>query len=151
MRSGPRSTVTVADGPAGVLDDVRQCLLDEPVDDRLDVPVGAGLVAFEAERDRHARLFLERSRQPPQRRAEAQIVQHGRPEHARELTHLGEARLGQLPGGRGVARQRPVPLGDPLLEQDELDAQRGQRLADAVVEVAGDARPFFLLKSQHPP
>ena len=80
-----------------------------------------------------------------ERTDQAEVVQHAGAQPARDAAHLVQAaaggllRLAQL-GAQGLGRQ----VGGPL----EFEQDRGQALADLVVQFLGDAAPLGLLRRQ---
>ena len=89
-------------------------------------------------------------RLPLQRRLQAQIVQQRRPQQHRNVAHRLDRLLGQQAGflqtgfrGGGLRPQREKGARD-------RQAQRGQRLADLVVQLARKAGAFVFLDLEQP-
>ena len=77
-----------------------------------------------------------------QRRQQAVVVEHGRPELARQREQLLHRLAGQALGLVQLAPQRPRRVLDRGLEPQR---DRGQRLVDLVVKVLGDPPALALL------
>ena len=127
-----------------VLDDVRERLLHDPVERRLDLGRQPRLAERRMEVDANVRLLRERIGQPLERRHEAEVVEHGRAKLDREAADVLERAHDLLPqlgqGGAGrVVRER-------LLERLQPEQDRGQRLPRLVVELAREPLTLQLLR-----
>ena len=74
----------------GVLDDVRERLLDDPVENGLDLAREPGLGQARLEVRRDAGLLGEGTREPVERRHEAEVVERFRTQLDREPAHILE-------------------------------------------------------------
>ena len=118
----------------GVLHDVRQRLLHEPVERRLDLGRQALAAEIRLDLGRDAASLGERLAEPLERGGEAEVVQRGRPQLDREPPHVLERaddQLSQL--GLGL-----LGLVVRLRRADSLQSEedRGERLAGLVVVYA---------------
>ena len=130
-----------------VLDDVRQRLLHDPIERRLDVvrePVAdAGL-----ELDPHSRLLGEGLAQALERGDEPEVVQRLRAQLHREPADVVE-RLDDLLA-HGGERRGPLLVGPRLLDGLQTEQHRRQLLPGLVVELARQPAPLELLRLDHP-
>ena len=128
-----------------VADDVRQRLLRDAVDDELGIRAELRQLRIERAPDDEAGALLDAVAQVAKRRHEPELVEHLRPQPAREPANALERLLGgverarELVGQRGRCRPR---------EPVDLEQQRGQPLADLVVQLGGHAPALGLLGDQ---
>src|SRR6478736_119339 len=135
----------------GVLGDVGEPLLDDAVEDnfalRVELLGVLGLGGVEAHGE--AGALAEALHVVAQRRQQTQVIEHRRPELARELVDVAHRLLDQVLGfaeaARGVRRDRL----EGGAEDGEIHVDGGQRLADLVVQVAADALAFVFLDLEH--
>ena len=124
-----------------MLGHVRQRLLRDPEQHRVEQLRQFARLAGHAHRDRHRAALVELARQVLERGRQPQGVEQGRPQPVREPADLGQAgiealqRAGQQRGRAGLLRRFDQQLG------------RHQRLADAVVQLAREVGPLFLLRA----
>ena len=128
---------------AGVLDDVRQRLLDDAVEGGLDFAREPLLAELRLQVDPEPRLLAERGGEPLDRRHEAEVVERGRAQLDRERAHVLQRRDDELAHGRDRGARLVAP--DRLLERLQPEQDRGERLAGLVVELAGEPAPLELL------
>jgi hypothetical protein len=76
---------------------------------------------------------------------QAQIVQHGGTQQQRHVAHHVDAALGQFADGLHVAAQLGV-AGRDGSQIAQFHQKRAQRLADFIVQFAGDGAAFLLLR-----
>jgi tRNA A37 threonylcarbamoyltransferase TsaD len=95
--------------------------------------------------DGHAGAFGDLARLPLQGGHQAQIVQHGGTQQQRHVAHHVDAALGELADGLHVAAQFGV-AGRDGSQIAQFHQQRAQRLADFVVQLAGDGAALLLLR-----
>ena len=128
-----------------MLDDVRQRLLHEPVQRRLDLGREA-TVALKVgdELDRHAGLLREVVRQPLERGDEAEVVERRRAELDRETADVLERRADELPHLADGRLERRLVVH--VLEAAQAEEDRRERLAGLVVQLAGEAAALELLR-----
>src|SRR5262249_25672347 len=127
----------------GVLDDVRQRLLDNAKEGGLDLAGQPLDLRRRFQLDADSGRLLERLGETLERRHEAEVLEHLRPKLEREPTHVLERRddaLAQL--GRSLPC-RLAALG--LLDRLQTEKDRRQRLARLVVELAREAAALELL------
>ena len=127
---------------AGVLDDVRHRLLDDPVQRRLD-RLGQPHVADPRLDVNLDSALADRLGETLDRRNEPEVVERARAQLHREPAHVLERRDDLLPEGddrlaRLAARR--------LLERLEPEQDRRQRLAGLVVQLAREALALELLR-----
>ena len=127
----------------GVLDDVRQRLLHDPIESRLDV-ARQPAVELRLEVDAHSRLLGEGVAQPLQRGDEAEVVERLRAQLDRQAAHVVQ-RLDDLlaHGGDGFGA---LLLGRGLLDRLQPEQHRGQLLPGLVVQLARQPAPLELLR-----
>ncbi len=139
----PASTAKVsrADCGLGVLDDVLQAFLRDPVQRELDVVGQAGLQKVDVDAD-----LGDGPRQAGQPARQPEVVEHGRPQPADRRASLLQRQVDQfagllqlLCGGGGIVGHGPAG-------RVEAVRQRDQPLRDAVVNVAGQPSPLDLLR-----
>nr|WP_232075726.1 hypothetical protein [Phytohabitans suffuscus] len=120
-------------------------LLGDPVDDQLGLLVQPGQVAVEVLPHGHAAVLGGLGGQGAQRADQAQLLQHPRAQPPGDTPDLVEAVAGGLLHlVQLVAQRLGCLVGDPLQLQDH----GGQRLADLVVQLLGDAAPLPLLRRE---
>ena len=157
----PSSSITAATAPgfrdqndadvacARVLDDVREGLLDDAVERGLHLgrkPLRreAGLEAYP-----DPGLRAERLGQPLERRDEAEVVEHLRPQLDREPAHVMQRRDDEL--AHVGDRLRALVALDLLLERLQAEQDRRERLAGLVVQLACEPAPLELLRVDDAP
>ena len=135
-------------GRGGVLDDVRQRLLDDPVERRLDLR-GEPLV-FDArlEVDVQPGLLAEGRREPLERRHQPEVVEGRRAKLDREAANALERRRDRV-AHRGERGARLLG-GDLLLDALQPEEDRGQRLPGLVVELPREPGSLELLRRHDP-
>ena len=131
----------------GVAGDVRQALLRDAIDGELDLRRELRQRRRELALDADARDARERGRQLGQRADQAEVLEHLRPQLARDPPHLVERAAHRLLGLVELVAMLGRGLGDRV----QLQQHPGQHLADLVVQVAGDADPLGLLGGEHAP
>src|SRR5205085_7524533 len=114
----------------GVLDDVRERLLDDAVDRGLvlgrQTSVGEGDVDVE----REGAPLADHACEPLERRSQPEVVESRRPELDREPPHVAERRVDEL------ADHRERLLADVALERLQAEQDRRERLPGLVVQLA---------------
>ena len=130
----------------GVLDDVRQRLLHDPVERRLDV-ARQPVADVRLEVDAHPGLLGEGVAQALERRDEAEVVERLRPQLDREAADVVQ-RLHDLLA-HGGERFGALLAAPRLLDRLEAEQHRGQLLAGLVVELAREPAPLELLRLDH--
>ena len=130
-------------GP-GVLDHVRQRLLDDPVEGGLDRRRQPFLAQHRLELDRDRGLLGEGLGQALERGHEPEVVERLRAELDGEAPHVVE----RLDEQRAQARRRLARPGLVLglLDRPQAEQHRGERLAGLVVQLARQPAPLELLR-----
>ncbi len=129
----------------GVADDIGQRLLCDAVDHQLGVRTQRWYLAVERAPDDQPGSLLDAIAQVAQRGHEPERVEHLGPEPASEPAHALERFLGRGLGGGELVTQL---WRGGAREAVDLQHQRGQPLADLVVQLGGDAPPLRLLSHQ---
>ena len=132
----------------GVLDDIRERLLHDAVQRRLDI--GREPLLAEPDLDQHVEpaFLADRLAEPANSGLEAEVVQRRRPQldgepaHVLERPHDEAAQLGRscLGGFRTFG----------ALDGREAEQDRGERLTGFVMELAGKPSPLRLLRLYRP-
>ena len=129
----------------GVLDDVRQRLLHDPVERRLDLGRQAAVAEIGLDLDRGSRLLARTSRRAARARA--------RGRSRRAPSGAARPRAGARPGAcddelaHALPRPRAAPASSRLLlERPEAEQDRRQRLAGLVVQLAREPAALELLR-----
>ena len=132
-----------------MLDDVRERLLDEPVEHGLDL--GRKPLVSEARIERRNDLapLLERRGEALERRRQAEVVECRRPKLDRQAAHVLQRLHDELAQGGLGALGVLVAVGPANRLQPEED--RGQRLPRLVVQLAREPPPLELLRLDHAP
>ena len=126
-----------------VLDDVRERLLDDAVERCLDFGRKALRRQPRLEAYPDSRLRAEALRQALERRDEAEVVEHLRPQLDREPAHVVQRRDHEL---ADVGHREAGPVGlDLLLERLQAEQDRRKRLPRLVVQLAREPAPLELL------
>ena len=131
----------------GVAGDVRQALLRDAVDGELDLRRQRRQRGRELTLDPDAGDARERGRKLGQRTHQAEVLEHLRPQLARDPPHLVERAAHRL--ARLVERVAMLRRG--VGDRVQLQQHPGQDLADLVVQVARDPDPLGLLGGEHTP
>ena len=137
---------------AGVCDDVPQCFLRDSVDAERSVRRDVSKISLRSARDRHSMCTPQLAAVRRQALHEPEVLQHGRMEIVRELANVAcePARLLLKLDEFLFELLREVILAQPLLETTEGDRDTSQLLADIVVQVPRDPRPFDFLRPDQP-
>ena len=128
----------------GVLDDVLQAFLSNPVQRELDVVGQSGLQEVDVDAD-----LGDGPREAGQPARQPEVVEHGRPKPADRRASLLQCQVDQfagllqlLGGGGGIVGHGPAGRVEAVRQGD-------QPLRDAVVNVAGQPSPLDLLRLDH--
>ena len=128
-----RRLSSTRDAP-GVAGDVREALLGDPVEDQLGLGVERRQLGGESAPRRRSRLrWLNRSPSTRQRAREPEVVERLGPKAARDVAGRRRSSAARRPP---APRELAADVRGPLGGVTELEHQRGQRLADLVVELA---------------
>ena len=88
----------------------------------------------------------EIARVPFERGLDAPVVEHARPQPEREVANKPNHGVDEVPPlGDGPRHRRIAGVAKPV-DGPELHAERGQHLADVVVQLAREFRAFLLLR-----
>ena len=136
---------------AGVLDDVRQRLLDDAVERRLDLGRQPLVAELRLEVDLRGRVCSRNvSAEPLDGRHEPEVVERRRAQLDREPADVLQRRDDELAHRRRAPSRASVGLGR-LLERLQPEQDRRQRLARLVVELAREPRALELLRLDDAP
>src|SRR4051794_16398571 len=120
-----------------MLGDVRERLLHDPVERRLDLGWQALFAEGGAEVDLHPALLAEGRRQVLDGRHEAEVVERARPQLEREAADVLQRRDDELPqAGGGLARLLGL---ERVLERPQAEEDGRERLPRLVVELARES------------
>ena len=120
---------------------VGQCLLGDAVDHQLDLGAERRQTAFELAQHPHRALALHPQAERDQRVDQPQIVQRLRAQLAGDAADVVEAAVDRIDD----LAQRLSLCGQLAGGAFGAQGDGGQRLADLVVQLAGDAQPLGLL------
>ena len=131
-------------GRLGVSGDVRQRFLRDAIDDELLI-LRQRQRGLEASLDLHLRLIAERGRQGGQRALQAEILERFGTQLPRDAANV----LGAAAGGFAqLVELVPQVVRDPRGQPFDLQHGAGERLADLVVQLAGDPAALALQHAQ---
>ena len=128
----------------GVLDDVRERLLDHAVQRRLHLVRQTPVSELRLQFDLKAALLAQRLRQPLDCGDEAEVVERRGAQLDREAAHVLQRPDDEL--AQGADRLPRLVALRRLLERLQPEQDRGQRLSGLVVQLTRQARPLELLR-----
>ena len=125
--------------------DVGERLLEDAEERRGQVAVEPRLRQRRSDLAAHARAPLELLGLPLDRRLQTQVVEHARPQLRADAPRARDRVVDQLLHVAQLRQQaRLRALGQVATQPGHVHAQRGQGLAQLVVDLAGDARTLLL-------
>ena len=123
----------------GVLDGVRQRLLRDPIEHRLDLARQVETLALYGDRERRAVGHAQPFREALERRSETDVIEHRRTQLDGQAANALEGVQDELANGR----HRLLPRA--RLEPAQGEQDRGERLPGLVMQLARQARSLALL------
>src|SRR5690242_9541138 len=133
-----------------VAGDVRERLLDDAEHGDRAIGVERGVVAADAQPAADSRPRLELARLPLERRGEADVVEERRPEVPRDRLYAVDGAVHQRCHALHLLDLRGSGRLEPAAEPVEVDPERGERLAELVVDLARDPATLVLLDLEAP-
>src|SRR3546814_1316675 len=128
----------------GMPGDVVEAFLRDPEQQRLQLAVQRRQ-RFDLDHHRHAGGFLHAAREPVERGLQAEVVEDRWPQQARQLAGVVQCLAAQGDRGIELAAQFPLAGVESTSQLRQAMLERGEVLAEPVVQFASEATALVLL------